>query len=293
MTSEHRPVDETANQLTHGLGLVLSVVATVVMMWVVAGESARTIAACGVYCLTLILLYGASTLSHSFHNLDRRRLFRTLDQACIYLLIAGSFTPLAVVFLGRGWWWLILVAMWVLAFAGVLLVLRLAARHLAVGAVSTGSTGTAVLVTGRRLLLFDRDDLSEIRPEDAVSARSLARLRDCRQHLSLHRESRLCIPGSLTCDSGTAAKACRFRWGDVDRGRRGVQLCSLFETGRAGGTACVPTGRSAHARVHVSVWPATQQVLANLALSPAGDRHFREMIKQLHRAGVEAILDVV
>lgn len=124
MTSEKRPVDEAANLLTHGLGLVLSVVATVVMMWIVAGESVCTVAACGVYCLTLILLYGASTLSHSFHDPEWRRLCRTLDQACIYLLIAGSFTPFAVIFLGHGWWWLILVVMWVLAFAGVLLVLR-------------------------------------------------------------------------------------------------------------------------------------------------------------------------
>lgn len=93
-------------------------------MWTVAGESARLVVACGVYCLTLILLYSASTLSHTFHDLEWRRLFRTLDQACIYLLIAGSFTPYAVIFLGRGWWWLILISMWVLAFAGVVLVLR-------------------------------------------------------------------------------------------------------------------------------------------------------------------------
>ena len=70
MSREHRPVDETANLLTHGLGLFLSVMATVVMMWVVAGENGRTIAACGLYCLTLILLYGASTLSHSFYDLE-------------------------------------------------------------------------------------------------------------------------------------------------------------------------------------------------------------------------------
>lgn len=125
MSSEHRPVDETANLLTHGLGLALSIVATVIMMWIVSGEDARLVVACGVYCLTLILLYAASTLSHSFHDLRRRRLFRMLDQACIYLLIAGSFTPFAVIFLGHGWWWSILVVMWILAIAGVLFVLRL------------------------------------------------------------------------------------------------------------------------------------------------------------------------
>jgi len=124
VTSEKRPVDEAANLLTHGFGLLLSIAATVMLMWTVAGESARTIVACGVYCLTLILLYGASTLSHMFHDLEWRRLFRMHDQACIYLLIAGSFTPYAVIFLGRGWWWLVIISMWVLAFAGVVIVLR-------------------------------------------------------------------------------------------------------------------------------------------------------------------------
>ena len=124
MTRAERPPDEAANLLTHGLGLALSVMATALMMWVVAGENLRIIVACGVYCLTLILLYGASTLSHTFHDVKLRQLFRTLDQACIYLLIAGSFTPFAVIFLGRGWWWLFLPSLWVLAIAGVLFVLR-------------------------------------------------------------------------------------------------------------------------------------------------------------------------
>lgn len=125
MTSEHRPVDEAANLLTHGFGLFLSIAAAVVMMWIVAGEGPLTNVACSVYCLTLILLYAASTLSHTFHDLAWRRFFRTLDQACIYLLIAGSFTPMAVLILGHGWWWMILISMWVLAFSGVVLVLRL------------------------------------------------------------------------------------------------------------------------------------------------------------------------
>jgi hemolysin III len=125
MSSEQRPDDEAANLVTHGLGFLLSIVATVVMMWIVAEESTPTIAACGVYCATLILLYGASTLSHTFHDLKLRRFFRMLDQACIYLLIAGSFTPMAVLILGHGWWWIILVMMWMLALSGVLLVLRL------------------------------------------------------------------------------------------------------------------------------------------------------------------------
>jgi hypothetical protein len=94
MTSEQRPADEIFNLLTHVLGFLLSLVATFLLMAIVmARGELRTILACGVYCLTLVLLYGASALSHAFHDLGLRRMFRTMDQACIYLLIAGSMTP--------------------------------------------------------------------------------------------------------------------------------------------------------------------------------------------------------
>ncbi len=122
--SELRPIDEAANLFTHGIGLLLSLVATGYLMGLVVAEhQTRTIVACAVYCATLVLLYAASTLSHTFYDLDWRRVFRTLDQACIFLLIAGSFTPFAVVFLNHGWWRLMLWAMWLLAFAGIVFVL--------------------------------------------------------------------------------------------------------------------------------------------------------------------------
>lgn len=125
MTGEQRPADEMSNLLTHVLGWLLSVAATFLLMPIVmARQELRTTFACGVYCLTLVLLYGASTLSHAFRDRGLRRMFRTLDQACIYLLIAGSMTPFAVVFLRQGRWWLFLPAMWALAAAGVLFVLR-------------------------------------------------------------------------------------------------------------------------------------------------------------------------
>jgi len=132
MTSEARPPDEIANLLTHGVGFVLSLVATVCLMRTALGTSRSIEAACGIYCLTLVLLYGTSTLSHAFYEVTWRRLFRTLDQASIFLLIAGSFTPIAVIYLDRGRWWLLLAAMWLGATAGVLLVVRM--RNLISGA---------------------------------------------------------------------------------------------------------------------------------------------------------------
>jgi hemolysin III len=125
--AELRPVDEHANLITHGLGLALSLAASgLLMTLVVQIRSASEIVACGAYCFSLVGVYAASTLSHSFYDRAWRRLFRTLDQAFIFLLIAGSSTPFAALNLGRGWAWsAYLATMWALALAGVGLVIRM------------------------------------------------------------------------------------------------------------------------------------------------------------------------
>jgi hemolysin III len=120
--AEHRPVDEHANLITHAFGFLLSVIASsVLMILVVQRQPAERVIACGIYSVTLMGLYAASALSHVFHDLAWRRFFRTLDQACIFLLIAGSFTPLAVAFR----WPFLLGSLWILAIFGVILVLRM------------------------------------------------------------------------------------------------------------------------------------------------------------------------
>ena len=124
--AERRPVDEHANLITHALGFLLSVPASAVLMTLVVNDhQAINIVACGIYCCSLMGMYAASTCSHMFYDLAWRRFFRTLDQVCIYLLISGSFTPIAVVFLWHQWWPALLAVMWVLAILGIILVLRM------------------------------------------------------------------------------------------------------------------------------------------------------------------------
>ena len=120
--AEIRPTDEHANLATHALGLLLSVIASAVLMALVGADHPRgSVLACGIYCFSLMAVYAASTLSHLFYDRARRRFYRTLDQACIYLLIAGSATPAAVAY----HWPVLLTAMWGLAGLGVVLVLRM------------------------------------------------------------------------------------------------------------------------------------------------------------------------
>jgi len=112
--------EELANSLTHGLGLALSVVGSAVLLnrAMLYGDELQVIGV-AVYGFTLIALYAASTLSHSFQQPRLRHFFRTVDQVCIFLLIAGTFTPLALTYFRGGAWWALFIGVWSLALVGI------------------------------------------------------------------------------------------------------------------------------------------------------------------------------
>ncbi len=112
--------EETANSITHGLGLALSLVGTAVLVQRTLhyGDSLQVVGV-SVYGFTLVALYAASTLSHSFQQPRLRHFFRTVDQVCIFLLIAGTFTPLALTYFRDGWWWALFISVWALALVGI------------------------------------------------------------------------------------------------------------------------------------------------------------------------------
>lgn len=112
--------EELVNSLTHAVGFALSIGGVAWLMTAVVSTGDRwQVNACAIYGASLLAVYAASTLSHVFSQHPRlRRFFRTLDQAFIFMLIAGTFTPFAVTYLRAGWWLSLLAAMWVLAWAG-------------------------------------------------------------------------------------------------------------------------------------------------------------------------------
>jgi hemolysin III len=118
---DFRPVGEGLNFLTHALGLLLSLAAAALLMRAVWGCGDRALViGCAVYATTLVAVYGASTLSHAFHRPRLRHFFRTLDQTCIFLLIAGSYTPWGLTYYRDGWGSVLLGAIWALAIFGAL-----------------------------------------------------------------------------------------------------------------------------------------------------------------------------
>jgi hemolysin III len=112
---------EKFNSITHLVGATLALVggAVLVTMAAMEGDVAK-VASYSVYAVTLFLLYLSSTLYHSFPG-RVKPLFRVMDHQAIYLLIAGTYTPIAVVVLrSAGGWWL-LGAVWFMAIFGMVL----------------------------------------------------------------------------------------------------------------------------------------------------------------------------
>ena len=113
--------EEVANAMTHGVGLVLSIIGWIVLL-VLAGWAGDgwDLAAAAVYGGSLVFLYGTSTAYHSARSPRTKRTLRILDHVAIFLLIAGTYTPFTVVLVRDGWGWTLLALIWGLAVAGLL-----------------------------------------------------------------------------------------------------------------------------------------------------------------------------
>jgi len=120
--------EETANAITHGIGMLLSLAGAVfLILRVVSSGRVVLIVACSVYALALVAVYTTSTLSHTFTESRQLPLLRRLDQAFIYVLIVATYTPLSVAYLHGVWWWTFLGLMWMIALIG--LVFKLVSAH--------------------------------------------------------------------------------------------------------------------------------------------------------------------
>jgi hemolysin III len=130
LASEHAPGPHSAihemaergerlNTLTHGFGLVLSLVAAVILIRssLAYGDVWRVIG-CGVFAAALIAVYAASTLSHCVSHRHWKHWFRMFDQGLIYVLITATYTPFSLAYLRQPHWWVFLGIMWTGAIIG-------------------------------------------------------------------------------------------------------------------------------------------------------------------------------
>ena len=129
---ERRPTlgEEIANSISHGIGLILAIVATPILIiaalrygntWNMVGVS--------VFAASMVTLYLSSTLYHAVTHDRAKQIFRMFDHCAIFLLIAGTYTPFTLGVLRGPWGWTLLGLIWTLAAIGLTMKMVLRARY--------------------------------------------------------------------------------------------------------------------------------------------------------------------
>ena len=112
---------EKFNTITHLVGSMAALIGLVVLIVTSSRQGdVLPLVSVTIYGTTLALLYISSTLYHSLRG-NAKNVFQKLDHLAIYLLIAGTYTPFALITLGKTWGWVIFGLVWGLAILGIIL----------------------------------------------------------------------------------------------------------------------------------------------------------------------------
>ena len=114
--------EEIINSITHGIGALLSIIALIVLIIVAERQGdIWHLVSFSIYGGSLILLYLSSTLYHSFSNPKIKNLFARFDHISIFLLIAGTYTPILLTSIRGVWGWTLFIIIWSLALIGAII----------------------------------------------------------------------------------------------------------------------------------------------------------------------------
>ncbi|MBI2613364.1 MAG: hemolysin III family protein [Candidatus Levybacteria bacterium] len=113
-------IEEIFNAVTHGLGIVLSIVGWLILLNL-AGENKNKIIGFSAFGIVIIFSYLVSTLYHSLSFTKAQKVLRILDHSCIFLLIAGTYTPFMLVALKGQFGLTLLTLIWIITIVGIFL----------------------------------------------------------------------------------------------------------------------------------------------------------------------------
>jgi hemolysin III len=190
---------ERFNSITHIVGSVLAVIASAFAIRAVAGRDATTIAAIAIYGAMLIVLYLSSTLYHSLRG-PAKRVFHVFDHCAIYLLIAGTYTPITLVTLRGPWGWWLFGIVWTLAIAGVLKDILLRGRYRAISVVLYVLMGWLVIVAIKPLrLAMPPNGIAWIAAGGAFYTAGIVFFALSKRVAHMHGIWHLCVIGGSAC----------------------------------------------------------------------------------------------
>jgi len=146
------PAEERASGWTHLLGVVLSVIGTgALLLRTLDGGERGDVVGVLVYGLSMTTLYAASTSYHLSADPVRRRFFRMMDHVSIYLLIAGTYTPITLAIGGRVGWG-VFATVWTMAALGIAATFRFWGRYRLLHVAFYVATGWSIVIAWRPVM---------------------------------------------------------------------------------------------------------------------------------------------
>ena len=145
--------EELVNIITHGLGLLLSIPALVLLVFRASlyGTAWHLVSFC-IYGCTLVLLYLASTTYHAARKPKIKDKLNIFDHSAIYLLIAGTYTPFLLVTLRGAWGWSLFGVVWGLAIVGIVMKFFFMSKYKVVSALAYVLMGWVIIVAIKPLI---------------------------------------------------------------------------------------------------------------------------------------------
>ncbi|NTV12333.1 MAG: hemolysin III family protein [Desulfobulbaceae bacterium] len=145
--------EELANSLSHGIGLLAALAATPYLISHAGRRGdAIFVFATSLFAFTIVLLYLGSTLYHALRTGKAKRVFQIIEHSAIYLLIAGTYSPLTLGVLRGAWGWSMFGVVWGLAVAGVALKALGKASHPLISTTLYVLMGWIIVIAAKPLL---------------------------------------------------------------------------------------------------------------------------------------------
>lgn len=120
-TRDDSDLEEIGNVLSHGIGAILSLIALILMIELSAPTAKTThLISYIVYGTSLLTVYLSSTFYHLAKDPHWKEIFNFLDHSSIYILIAGTYTPITIAGMDSSWGWTLFALIWTIAIAGII-----------------------------------------------------------------------------------------------------------------------------------------------------------------------------
>lgn len=148
------PFEEKLNAWTHGFGAILGVVGLALLISYGEHKTDWSLMSVIIYGVSIIVLFSASTIYHSVSGEKQKHYFRIIDHISIYLLIAGTYTPVTLIALHNSLGWPLFWTVWAIAGFGLILKLFFTGKFEIIS--------TLLYLVMGWLIIFDFNNLSEL-----------------------------------------------------------------------------------------------------------------------------------